>query len=120
VSRINNVRGSVVGKDTLGEFEHHVLLATLRLRGEGFSTSIVLELEERIGRSVAPAAVYIALRRLEEKRLVRSRMELAEGDPDPRTRRYFHVTERGELKLLEARRRFHSLWEGLELLEEEV
>lgn len=109
-----------MGKDTLGEFEHHVLLATLRLRGEGFSTSIVLELEDRIGREVAPAAVYIALRRLEEKGLVGSHMELAETEPDPRTRRYFRVTDRGELKLLEARRRFARLWEGLDPLEEEA
>ncbi len=109
-----------MGKTTLGEFEHHVLLATLRLRGEGFSTSIVLELEVTIGRSVAPAAVYIALRRLEEKGLVDSRMELAEDEPGPRNRRYFHVTERGRLKLLEARRRFNRLWEGLDPLEEEA
>ncbi len=109
-----------MGKDTLGEFEHHVLLATLRLRGEGFTTSIVLELEETIDRSVAPAAVYIALRRLEEKGLVDSRMELTEDAPGPRNRRYFQVTERGRLKLLQARRRFHRLWEGLDPLEEEA
>ena len=49
-----------MAKDLLGEFEHQVLLAVLRLAGSAYSTSLVTELEERTGREVAPAAVYIA------------------------------------------------------------
>ncbi len=108
-----------MGKDSLGELEHQVLLTALRLHGEGFSTSIVLELEELIGRTVAPAAVYITLRRLEEKGLVESTMDRVTEEDEPRARRYFRVTDRGRLKLAEARKGFERLWQGLDLLEEE-
>lgn len=107
-------------KEMLGEFEHHVLLATLRLKGRGFSTSIVLELEERTRRRVAPAAVYIALRRLEENDLVRSHLEHEDQGAGGRTRRYFSVTDDGRSLLLESRRRFDRLWEGLDPLAEET
>ena len=51
-----------MARDALGEFEHRVLLAILRLEAESYSVPIVLELEEKTGKPVAPAAVYIALR----------------------------------------------------------
>ena len=43
-------------RKTLGELEHQVLLAVLRLGGEAYSVPLVLELEERTGREVAQAA----------------------------------------------------------------
>ncbi len=54
-----------MGREALGEFEHQVLLTILRLDAESYSVSIVLELEARTGKTVAPAAVHIALTRLE-------------------------------------------------------
>jgi PadR family transcriptional regulator, regulatory protein PadR len=99
-------------KDVLGEFEHQVLLIALRLDGAGYSVAIVRELEERIGREVSAAAVYIALRRLEENGLVRSRT--TSGGGSHRVRRYFTVTERGVRLARESRRRFLELWRGLE------
>lgn len=104
----------VSAKAVLGEFEHHVLLAALRLADGAYSASIVLELEERIGREVAPAAVYIALRRLEDNALVRSEMRESDGRGGHRERRHFEVTEEGLEMLRESRRRFERLWEGLE------
>lgn len=101
-------------KAVLGEFEHHVLLASLRLDDGAYSAAIVLELEERTGREVAPAAVYIALRRLEENALVRSEMRESDGRGGRRERRHFEVTEEGVEMLRRSRRRFESLWEGLE------
>lgn len=101
-------------KEVLGEFEHHVLLAALRLADGAYSAAIVLELEERTGREVAPAAVYIALRRLEENGLVRSAMRESEGRGGRRERRHFEVTEEGLEMLRESRRRFERLWEGLD------
>ena len=61
----------------LGEFEQLVLLAIAQLRGEAYGVPIVEEIERRTGRSVARAAVYVTLRRLEEKGFVSSWM----GDP---------------------------------------
>lgn len=101
-----------MSKDVLGEFEHQVLLALLRTRDDAYSVPIVLELEERTGREVAPAAVYIALRRLEEKGFATS--ELRSPPEGGRSRRYFEVTEAGIGQLRESRRRYVSLWEGLD------
>lgn len=99
-------------KGVLGEFEHQVLLAVLHCGGAAYSVPIVLELETRTGREVAPAAVYIALRRLEEKLLAES--ELRPPEEGGRSRRYFAVTPAGLEQLRESRRRFVSLWEGLD------
>ncbi len=105
--------------ESLGEFEHQVLLTALRLAPDAYSGAIVLELAERAGREASPAAVYIALRRLERKGLVTSEMRLAEGPEGERTRRYFEVTADGLRVLRDSRRRYQRLWEGLDLLVEE-
>jgi PadR family transcriptional regulator PadR len=102
-----------VQKDLLGEFEHQVLLALLRQGGEGYSVPLVLELEERTGREISAAAVHIALRRLEEKDLARSRFRRAPSDEGGRERRYYKLTAEGRRRLREARRVYLRLWEGL-------
>jgi len=101
-----------MGREGLGEFEHRVLLAILRLGSESYSVPIVMELEGRTGKPVAPAAVYIALRRLEAKDLVSSRMAIGEGSG--RARRYFRVEEAGLERLQESRRELEALWDGLD------
>ena len=102
-----------MGRDTLGEFEHRVLLALLRLGEDAYSAPVVVELEERTGRPVRAAAVYIALRRLEEKGLVTSAMQ-SPGEEGGRDRRHFHVTEEGRAKLQEEHQMYMRLLEGLE------
>lgn len=108
-----------MGKETLGEFEHQVLLAAVRLGESAYSTSIVRELEEVTGRSVSPAAVYIALRRLEEGELAASELRPPRDEPDGRDRRFFTATDAGLALLRESRRRFLGLWDGLEVVLEE-
>ena len=71
----------------LGGFEQQVLLTILRLGGEAYSVPMVMEMEERSGREVSQAAVYIALRRLEEKGMVSSRRRTACRSRCPRSRR---------------------------------
>ena len=101
-------------RETLGEFEHQVLLAILRIGGSAYSAPIVIEMESRSGRDVAPAAVYIALRRLEQRDLVVSTKE----DPGPgeggRGKRTFTITALAREKLRESRRTFENFWEGLD------
>ena len=97
-------------RDTLQHFELHVLLAMLREGTETYSVPLVLALEQRIGRTVSQAAVFIALRRLERKGLVSSRLDEPESG---RARRYFEVTREG-LGAVEANRIEHlRLWRGL-------
>jgi DNA-binding PadR family transcriptional regulator len=103
-----------VGRDALGEFEHQILLAILQQGGESYSVPIVVELEERAGREVTQAAVFIVLRRLEEKGLLRSRMEGGEEEGTGRTRRYFRITAAGMRRLRDSRRVLLRMWEGLD------
>jgi len=100
-------------KAALGEFEHHVLLAALRLRDGAYTASILRELEQRTGRDVSAAAIYIALRRLERSGLVKSLLKTGPGASENRERRYVRVTPRGVQLVREARQRFDRLWDGL-------
>ena len=104
-----------MGKQLLGEFEHHVLLALLRQGKEGYSVPIIAELEEKTERDVAPAAVYIALRRLEEKGLLVSHLRSAHPSDGGRERRYYSITPEGMARMVEARRALMNLWDGQEL-----
>lgn len=101
------------GKSSLGEFEHHILLTALRLDGEAHTSAILLELEERTGREVSAAAVYIAVRRLERAGLVRTQLRTTSDRDERRERRYVRVTAPGVRLLREARRRLDRLWDGL-------
>ena len=103
-----------MGKETLGELEHQVLLALLRREGDAYSAPIVLELEKRTGREVAASAVYIALRRLEDEGLVTSELRSPGPDEGGRHRRYFQPTDEGVALLRRARRQLVRLWDGLE------
>ena len=103
-----------MARESLGEFEHQVLLAILHLGGRAYSAPIVTAIEHKTGRSAAPAAVYIALRRLEQRGLVRS----VKAEPGPaeggRGRRTFIVTAAAVEKLRESRRAFEAFWSGLD------
>jgi len=101
-----------VSRDALGDLEHQVLLAALRLAGEAYSVSVVLEIEERTHRSPAQSAVFIALRRLEEKGFLRSSLEKKEEESG-RTRRYFQITPAGRERLREMRKSLLGLWDGI-------
>ena len=98
----------------LGEFEQMVLLAIAHLRGEAYGIPIVEEIERRTGRSVARAAVYITLRRLEDKGFVSSWM----SDPTPerggKGRRCVKLEAEGARALREARRAAERMWQGLD------
>jgi DNA-binding PadR family transcriptional regulator len=109
-----------MARENLGDFEHQVLLAILRLGGETYSVPIVEELEERTGREVAQAAVFIVLRRLEKKKLLTSRFDAQASKDTGRVRRYFKLTPDAKRKLKESRRQLARLWEGLETLLDEA
>lgn len=108
-----------MGSDVLGGLEHQVLLALLRLPAERSHTVGVVEVLESVtGREVAPAAVYITLRRLEAKGLLESHT----GEPGPqggRPRRYFRTTEDGIARLRSSRQVLSGLWHGVESLLDE-
>ncbi len=97
----------------LGEFEQMVLLAIAHLRGEAYGIPIVAEIERRTGRRVARAAVYIALRRLEEKGLVSTWMSNPTPERGGKGRRYAKLEPEGARALREARDVAERMWHGL-------
>lgn len=100
--------------DSLGEFEKLILLAILRLDTGAYGAAVVRELEERTGREVSEGAVYVALRRLQDKGMVAS----AVGEPTPerggRARRYYRVRAAGLEALREARHAWEAMLAGIE------
>jgi PadR family transcriptional regulator, regulatory protein PadR len=94
----------------LGEFEHYVLLALLGLGGRAHGAPVVEALESATGRDVSPAAVFIALRRLEQRGLTRSSKREPRPGEGGRGRRVFQLTSLGEARLRDARRTLERLW----------
>ena len=99
---------------TLGEFEQMVLLAIVRLEGEVYGVPIVEEIERCTGREVSPAAVYVTLRRLEEKGFVSSWMSDPLAERGGKPRRCVQVESAGLQALRESRERMEALWHGLD------
>ena len=103
-------------RDYLGEFEHIVLLAVLRLEDGAYGVTVRQEIEARTKREVSIGAIYATLDRLEAKGYVRSRF----GDPTPerggRSKRFFRITAQGVSAVNRTHRALHSLTEGLDFL----
>ena len=103
----------------LGEFEHMVLLAILRLKDDAYGMSIRDELDATANREVSRSALYITLERLLQKGYLEARM----GDPGPerggRAKRYVGLTNPGREALRASGRALWHLWRGHESLLEE-
>lgn len=106
----------MAGRDYLGEFEHIIVLALLRLEDRAYGVSVRQEIEFRTKREVSIGAVYATLDRLESKGYVTSYL----GDPTPerggRSKRFFRVTAKGVTAVNRTQRALLSLTEGLHLI----
>jgi DNA-binding PadR family transcriptional regulator len=100
--------------DFLGEFEHIVILALLRLTDHAYGVSVRQEIEQRTGRDVSIGAIYATLDRLESKGYVTSHL----GDPTPerggRSKRFFRVTAKGTTAVNRTHDALRSMTEGLD------
>ena len=101
----------------LGEFEHIVVLALLRLRDRAYGVTVRQEIEARTGREVSIGAIYATLGRLESKGYVKSHL----GDPTPerggRSKRFFSVSAKGVVAVNRTHRALQSMTTGLDLVE---
>ena len=101
-------------RKTLGELEHLLLLAILRLSDDAYGVTMRREIEERTGRPVSLGSIYPTLDRLEEKAYVSSSMSEPTSERGGRSRRYFRLEREGEVALERAHARFTAMWEGFE------
>ena len=96
-----------------GEFEQLVLLALMRVGSEAYGVAIRDEIERQTGRTVALGAVYTTLLRLENKRLVASRL----GEPTPqrggRRKKYYRPLATGRRELAASIEALRSMTRGL-------
>jgi PadR family transcriptional regulator, regulatory protein PadR len=103
-------------RDFLGEFEHIVLLALLRLGDDAYGVSVRHEIKSRIDRDVSIGAIYATLDRLAAKGYVTSCL----GDPTPerggRSKRFFRVSGRGAEAVRRTRSALHTMTDGLRSL----
>jgi DNA-binding PadR family transcriptional regulator len=101
-------------REALGEFEQMVLLAIVHLGDEVYGVPIADEIERRTGRAVSPAAVYVTLRRLEQKRLLSSSMSEPTPERGGKARRCVRLTPAGLEGLRAARQALDRMWKGLD------
>jgi PadR family transcriptional regulator PadR len=103
------------GKDTLGEFEHFVLLSVLRLGERAYGVPIRRDIAERTRRAVTIGQLYSALNRLETKGHVSTTV----ADPTPvrggRAKKYYAVSASGLSALRRSREAFIVMWKGITL-----
>jgi DNA-binding PadR family transcriptional regulator len=106
----------VMSRSTLTDFELMVLLAILRIGEDAYGVPIAREIDATGRRTVAIAAVYAALERLEDRGLVSSSL----GDPTPerggRAKKFFQVTGAGVRLVREAHEGLTAMWRGLSVL----
>jgi PadR family transcriptional regulator, regulatory protein PadR len=104
-------------RDFLGEFEHVVLLALLRLGNNAYGVMLRREIKSSIDRDVSIGAIYATLDRLEAKGYVTSHL----GDPTPerggRSKRYFRVSGKGIAAVHRTHRALRNMAAGVRTLE---
>ena len=102
----------------LGDFEHLVLLAVIRLGDAGYGLVILEEIVKRTGRDVSAGALYTTLDRLERKGFVRSGVEQGTLARDNRVRRRYEITPGGLEAVQASQRDIRAMSKGLALREE--
>lgn len=102
-----------MGRPYLGDFEHLVLLAVIRLADAGYGLAIRDEIVQRTARDVSTGAVYTTLDRLERKGLVRSSVEKGTVARDNRVRRRYEITPDGRDAVSAAQSDIRAMSRGL-------
>ena len=102
-----------MARNSLGEFEHLILLAAYRLGPDAYGVPIIREVEDRTGRTVTQAAAYLTLRRLEDKGFIKSKLGKPTSERGGRAKRYFEITRAGATQLRDSRAVLAKMWEGV-------
>ncbi len=97
----------------LGEFEEVVLLTVAVLYDEAYGVVIKREIEERLNRSVSVGALQSALRRMEDKGFLTSRLGEATAVRGGKRKRYFTVSPYGKQALTAVKETRRQLWRAI-------
>lgn len=111
---MSNIRPDDYYAPIVGEFEHLVLLALIRLGNGAYGAAILKEIRDRTGRDVSEGTAYMALGRLEKKKMIASYLGLPTHQRGGRRRRHYIIDKDGERALGRAYRSVRALTEGIE------
>ena len=100
----------------LGEFEHVVLLALLRLEDRAYGVTVRQEIQTRTNREVSIGAVYATLDRLQAKGYVKSFRGEPTAERGGRSKRFFRITASGVTAVNRTQQALQRMTEGLELV----
>ena len=111
---VRQIRAEDYFAPIVGEFEHFVLLALVRLGNGAYGAAIRREIRERTGRDAAVGTVYMTLARLETKKMVVSYAGLPTPLRGGRRRRHYLIDTAGQKALGRAYRAVTAMTEGIE------
>lgn len=111
---VSNISARDYYAPIVGEFEHFVLLALVRLGNGAYGASIRREIRERTGRDASAGTVYMTLGRLEKKKMIVSYVGVPTAQRGGRRRRHYLIDAEGERALGRAYRAFTRMAEGFE------
>lgn len=97
----------------LGEFEEIVLLTVGVLFDEAYGVAVKKEIETRLNRKVSVGALQSALRRMEQKGYLASRLGETSNARGGKRKRYFNITAFGKKALVHNREVRDSLWRDI-------
>src|SRR5436309_3122135 len=98
----------------VGEFELLVLLALVRLGNGAYGASIRREIRERTGRDVSVGTAYMALGRLQDKKMIAAYIGLPTRQRGGRRRKHYLIDKPGEQALGRAYRALVAMAEGID------
>jgi PadR family transcriptional regulator PadR len=103
--------------ETLGLFEQAVLLAiaapVTSIGKEAYGRAVIKEVQYRLRKDITASAVYATLARLEEKRLISSRLGPGTKARAGRPRRFYRIEPAGVRALNESRAAVDRVWAGI-------
>ena len=84
---------------TIGEFEELVLLMVAALHPEAYGVSILENLQLRLAKKFNISAIHVALKRLEDKGMLRSSFGGITDDRGGRRKKFYVITALGKKTL---------------------
>jgi DNA-binding PadR family transcriptional regulator len=98
----------------VGEFEHLILLALVRLGNGAYGAAIRREIRKRTGRDASVGTVYMTLGRLAKKKMIASYVGIPTSQRGGRRRKHYLIDSEGQKALGRAFRAFTAMTVGLE------
>ena len=99
---------------SIGELEHLILVAILRLDNRAHGAAVIAEIEQQTGRELSHAATYLALQRLRAKGWIAARAASGATERGGRARFVFSLTKTGRERLRDSAAAIFTLWKGVD------